>query len=47
MPSKLDEIMENYPHIFHMDFMFLDVEGVELEVLKGINFSNTALAALP
>ncbi|MDE7174593.1 MAG: FkbM family methyltransferase, partial [Helicobacter sp.] len=37
--ATLDEILANYPTISHIDFMSLDVEGGELEVLKGINFS--------
>ena len=40
MPTAtFDEIMENYPQVSHIDFMSLDVEGGELEVLKGIDFS--------
>ncbi|WP_194145548.1 FkbM family methyltransferase [Helicobacter apodemus] len=37
--ATFDEIMENYPQVSHIDFMSLDVEGGELEVLKGIDFS--------
>ncbi|RDU67593.1 FkbM family methyltransferase [Helicobacter didelphidarum] len=33
-----NELMANYPDVTHIDFMSLDVEGGELEVLKGIDF---------
>ena len=33
-----DELMSNYKDITHIDFMSLDIEGGELDVLKSINF---------
>lgn len=37
--ATFDEIMAKYPEVSHIDFMSLDVEGGELEVLKGIDFN--------
>ncbi|GHV13860.1 hypothetical protein FACS189491_09390 [Spirochaetia bacterium] len=34
-----DGIMENYPGIKHIDFLSLDVEGHEMNILKTIDFS--------
>ena len=34
-----DEIMDNYPNIRYIDFMSIDVEGYEVEILKSINFN--------
>lgn len=36
--ATFGEIMAHYPHITHIDFMSLDIEGGEFEVLKGIDF---------
>ena len=36
--ATFGEIMANYPDIKHIDFMSLDIEGGEFEVLKGIDF---------
>lgn len=36
--ATFNEIMAKYPEVSHIDFMSLDVEGGELEVLKGIDF---------
>lgn len=36
--ATFGEIMAHYPHISHIDFMSLDIEGGEFEVLKGIDF---------
>jgi FkbM family methyltransferase len=33
------EMMKKYPDISHIDFMSIDVEGHEMEVLKAIDFS--------
>ena len=36
--ASFGEIMAKYPSITHIDFMSLDIEGGEFEVLKGIDF---------
>ena len=36
--ATFGEIMAHYPHISHIDFMSLDIEGGEFEALKGIDF---------
>lgn len=36
--ASFGEIMAHYPRVTHIDFMSLDIEGGELEVLKGIDF---------
>lgn len=36
--ATFNEIMAHYPNITHIDFISLDVEGGEFEVLKGIDF---------
>jgi FkbM family methyltransferase len=36
--STFSEIMNNYSDINHIDFMSIDVEGYEMEVLKTIDF---------
>lgn len=41
-----DELMVNYPQISHIDFMSLDVEGGELEVLKGIDFNKYSFGCI-
>lgn len=33
-----DELMSNYKNINHIDFMSLDIEGGELDVLRSIDF---------
>lgn len=33
-----DKIMENYPNVKHIDFISLDVEGHEIQILENINF---------
>lgn len=44
--ATFDEIMANYPNISHIDFMSLDVEGGELEVLKGIDFTKFSFGVI-
>ncbi len=36
--ATFGEIMAHYPSVTHIDFMSLDIEGGEFEVLKGIDF---------
>lgn len=36
--ATFGEIMAHYPRVSHIDFMSLDIEGGEFEVLKGIDF---------
>lgn len=36
--ATFGEIMAHYPSVSHIDFMSLDIEGGEFEVLKGIDF---------
>ncbi|RDU73754.1 FkbM family methyltransferase [Helicobacter aurati] len=42
----LNEIMQNYPDISHIDFLSLDVEGGELDVLYGIDFSKYSFGVM-
>ena len=44
--ATFNEIMANYPEVSHIDFMSLDVEGGELEVLKGLILVDTLLVVL-
>lgn len=41
-----NELMENYPNVTHIDFMSLDIEGGELEVLKGIDFNKYSFGVM-
>jgi hypothetical protein len=34
------EIMKNYPDINHIDFLSIDTEGHEMDILKTIDFTN-------
>lgn len=36
--TSFNDLMSNYPQVNHIDFLSLDIEGGELEVLKGIDF---------
>lgn len=36
---SFDNLMKNYPNVKHIDYLSLDVEGVELDVLKTIDFN--------
>lgn len=36
--TTFSELMDNYPDVHHIDFLSMDIEGGELEVLKGIDF---------
>ena len=44
--ATFNEVMQNYPNIFHIDFMTLDVEGGEMEVLKGIDFDKYSFSVM-
>ena len=44
--ATFNEVMQNYPNIFHIDFMTLDVEGGEMEVLKGIDFDKYGFSVM-
>jgi FkbM family methyltransferase len=37
--TTFEEIMKKHPDIKHIDFMSIDVEGHEMEILKTINFN--------
>lgn len=40
VPMKtLDTILLKYPHVDHIDFISIDTEGTELEVLKGLDIN--------
>jgi FkbM family methyltransferase len=41
-----NEIMQNYPNIKHIDFMSVDVEGHEMEILKTIDFKRYSFGFL-
>lgn len=43
---NFDQIMSNHPNIKHIDFLSLDVEGGELEVLKSIDFNKFSFSLL-
>ncbi|MWV62628.1 FkbM family methyltransferase [Helicobacter saguini] len=36
--TTFNELMAHYPNVTHIDFLSLDIEGGELDVLKGIDF---------
>lgn len=36
--TTFNELMQNYPNTTHIDFLTLDIEGGEMEVLWGIDF---------
>lgn len=44
--ATFNEIMAHYPKITHIDFMSLDVEGGEFEVLKGIDFTKYTFSVM-
>jgi hypothetical protein len=41
-----DEMMAKYPSIKHIDFLSMDVEGHEMEILKTIDFSKYSFGFL-
>nr|QGT50062.1 hypothetical protein Helico4rc_1820 [uncultured Helicobacter sp.] len=44
--ATFNEIMQHYPDVFHIDFMTLDVEGGEMEVLRGIDFDKYTFSVM-
>lgn len=44
--ATFDEVMKNHPNTTHIDFLSLDVEGGELEVLKGIDFDKFSFSLM-
>lgn len=44
--ATFNEVMQNYPDVFHIDFMTLDVEGGEMEVLRGIDFDKYSFSVM-
>jgi FkbM family methyltransferase len=41
-----NEMMEKYPHVKNIDFMSIDVEGHEMEILKTIDFEKYSFRLL-
>jgi FkbM family methyltransferase len=41
-----DELMKNHPEVRHIDFLTIDVEGHELDILKTIDFSRYSFGFL-
>jgi FkbM family methyltransferase len=39
---RLDNLLKQYPHITEIDYLNIDAEGYELEILRGINFESHA-----
>lgn len=44
--ATFNEVMQNYPDVRHIDFMTLDVEGGEMEVLRGIDFDKYSFGVM-
>ena len=44
--ATFDEVMQNHPEVSHVDFLSLDVEGGELEVLRGIDFDKHSFGVM-
>ena len=44
--ATFGELMAHYPSVTHIDFLSLDIEGGELEVLRGIDFSRFSFGVM-
>ena len=43
---SFEDLMKNYPEKLHIDFLSIDVEGAEMSILKGVDFSKYSFGLL-